>query len=97
MNIKMALRNISETFSDDLRDPEFIAAYLNDAARDEDPRVFLLALRRVVSAHDTPDIGGQPLVGPPSPLSDIGNPTYGTVVKLLHRVGVHLSVQPDGV
>lgn len=34
-----------------LQDEEFAAAYLNEALKDEDPRIFLLALKNIGKAY----------------------------------------------
>lgn len=52
--MKRKLRNYQEKLLEDLRDPELAIHYLNEALADEDPRVFLLALKNVQEAQ-----GGQ--------------------------------------
>ena len=47
----MLLKDFSETFADEPRDPDFAAAYLQAALEDEDGDAFLLALRDVVQAN----------------------------------------------
>jgi probable addiction module antidote protein len=79
-----------------LRMPREAAAYLNAALADEDPRVFLLALRNVVQAH-----GGMGKLAARSALnresmyrmlSRKGNPSLKTLGTLLASLGFRLAV-----
>ena len=47
----MLLKDFNETFADELRDPDFAAAYLQAALEDEGVEAFLLALRDVAQAN----------------------------------------------
>lgn len=49
--MKRDFRDYQEKLIDDLQDPEEALAYLNAASMDEDPRVFLLALKHVLQAQ----------------------------------------------
>ncbi len=44
--------NYKEGLLERLKDPEYSVAYLNACLEDEDPRVFLLALKDVIEAYD---------------------------------------------
>ncbi|GAA6619650.1 DNA-binding protein [Scytonema sp. NUACC26] len=47
----MRLKDLSETFRDELRDPEFAAGYLHAAMEENDLNTFLIALRDVIQAN----------------------------------------------
>ena len=49
--MKRIFRDYQEKLLQDLQDTELAMAYLNAALMDEDPRVFLLALKNVVEAQ----------------------------------------------
>jgi probable addiction module antidote protein len=82
-----------------LRDnPEESVAYLNAALEDEDPKVFLIALRDVVEAH-----GGMSKISKQSQLnreslyrmlSEKGNPELASISKLLKSIGFNLAIYP---
>ena len=79
-----------------LQDPEFAAEYLNAASEDEDPRVYLSALRQVVEAR-----GGIKQVAEKTQLSketlyrtlsSRGNPTIKTLTAVLRATGLKMAV-----
>jgi DNA-binding phage protein len=49
--MKRQFRDYQEKLLQDLQDPELATTYLNGALADEDPRVFLLALKSVCEAR----------------------------------------------
>jgi DNA-binding phage protein len=51
--MKRKFRDYQEKLIQDLQDPELATAYLNVALTDEDPPVFLLALKNVCEAQLT--------------------------------------------
>lgn len=81
-----------------LKDIEYSASYLNLALEDEDPRVFLLALKDVIEAH-----GG---IGKASKKAELSresmyktlsgkkDPRISTVAKMLDSVGIELKTYP---
>jgi len=80
-----------------LRDPEQAAHYLNACLEDEDPRVFLMALRDVADAH-----GGIRTLSSRAQLnreslyrmlSRSGNPSLDSLAAVLGAVGLRLSVE----
>lgn len=82
----------------DLQNPKFAAGYLNAAAEDEYPEVFMLALRNVVDAHGgvgaiakKTGLGRQQLY---KTLSRKGNPEFRTLRALLKATGFVLTVVP---
>ena len=48
---KFKLKNYKKHLLEQLQKPEEVAAYLNAALHDEDPHVFLLALRDIAEAQ----------------------------------------------
>jgi probable addiction module antidote protein len=49
--VKREFRDYQDKLIQDLQDPEEASLYLNEALKDEDPRVFLLALKNVCEAQ----------------------------------------------
>jgi probable addiction module antidote protein len=81
---------------DDLKDPEEAAAYLQAAMEDDDPAVFLLALRKVAAAHGIAKLARKARLGEKSlykMLSKSGNPELRTVRRVLHAVGLRMDVK----
>ena len=79
-----------------LRDPETAAAYLNIAAKDDDPAAFLQALRNVTEA-----MGGVSRIAKRTglnrqqlyrTLSKDGNPEFRSLQKLLSATGLGINV-----
>ena len=50
--MKRKFRDYQEKLLHDLQDSQLANAYLNEALLDEDPRIFLLALKNVCQAQD---------------------------------------------
>ena len=81
---------------EDLHDPEEAAAYLEAAMEDQDPRIFLLALRDVAQAQGMSKLARKAKIGRESlykALSESGNPEIRTVNKVLHAMGLKLTVE----
>ncbi len=81
-----------------LRDPVEAAAYLDAVIEMEDQAALLLALRQVAKAHGMAKVARQAAVGEKTlfkALSENGNPTIATIHKVLHAVGLRLSVTPS--
>lgn len=83
----------------DIRDPSFAAGYLNAAAEDGHPEVFMIALRDVVDANGgigavakRSGLGRQQLY---KTLSRKGNPEFKTLRALLQAVGLAIAVAPQ--
>ena len=81
-----------------LSDPEEAAEYLNAALHDEDPHVFLLALRDLAEAR-----GGMSQLAEHSnlnrenlyrTLSLKGNPRFFNLLAVLEACGVELTIHP---
>ncbi|MBN4079631.1 putative addiction module antidote protein [bacterium AH-315-C08] len=75
-----------------------IESYLNEALEDDDPRVFLLALKDVVIARGGfSKISKQTNLSRESmykTLSTKGNPTFKSLNKLVDTVGFQISIKP---
>lgn len=97
--MKRQFRDYHEKLLQDLQDPELVTAYLNEALIDEDPRIFLLALKNVCTAQ------GEAMTALAKKtnlsrenlyriLSTKGNPKLNSIIALLNAVGFQLSVLP---
>ena len=81
-----------------LKDPEEAAAYVEAVLELDDPAALLMALRQVAKAHGMAEVARRADVGEKSlfrALSENGNPTISTLHKVLHAVGLRLSVTPE--
>lgn len=83
-----------------LNDPRLAVEYLNAALEEDDPEVFLLALRNVTEAH-----GGMAQLAEKAKLnreslykmlSKRGNPELRSLDALLHALGFRLAVAMEG-
>jgi probable addiction module antidote protein len=86
-----------EHMAEAMRDPAEAAAYLDAVLEMEDPATLLVALRHVAKAHGMAEVSRRAELGEKTlfrALSDQGNPTIGTLTKVLHAVGLRLSVEP---
>jgi probable addiction module antidote protein len=83
-----------------LQDQEYAAAYLNAALMDEDPKVFLIALKDVADARGEgvaqlakkTDLNRESLY---RTLSERGNPRLNNLCLILEAMGLHLSITPN--
>ena len=94
-----APRNVSYQgyLLESLKDPEEAAAYIEAVLELDDSAALLLALRQVAKAHGMAEVARRADVGEKSlfrALSETGNPTLDTVTKVLHAMGLRLSVEP---
>jgi probable addiction module antidote protein len=74
---------------------EMIAAYLNEALNDDDPNTFLMAVGDVAKARGITQIAKDAGLGRESlykALAPNAKPRYDTVIKLIHALGVNLTV-----
>lgn len=97
--MKNRLRDYQETLLEVLQDPDEAQAYLNACLMDEDPRVFLLALKDVLQARggDMATLAKKANLNRENlyrMLSEKGNPKLTSIIAVLNAVGLHLSVQP---
>jgi len=83
--------------ADYLDSEEMIAEYLSAALEDENPDVFLAAVSDVAKARGMTAIANSTGLGRESlykALAPGAKPRYETIVKVLHGLGVRLTVQP---
>ncbi|MEC8858537.1 MAG: addiction module antidote protein [Pseudomonadota bacterium] len=83
--------------SDYLDSEEMIAEYLSVAMEDDNPDVFLAAVSDVAKARGMTSIANSAGLGRESlykALAPGAKPRYETIVKVLHGLGVKLTVQP---
>jgi probable addiction module antidote protein len=86
-----------EVLLKDLQDPKEAKAYLNVALQDEDPRMFLIALRNVLQAtgKGMTDLAKETDLNRESlyrSLSNRGNPKIKSVVSILRTLDLQLGV-----
>jgi probable addiction module antidote protein len=95
MNKKLI--DYQEKLLQDLQNPKEAIAYLNASLIDEDPRIFLLALKNVVAAQGKiATIAKKTKLNRENlyrMLSKKGNPKLSSIVPVLNVLGFHLSVQ----
>lgn len=87
----------TDWLTDSLKDPEEAAAFIEAAIELDDPAALLVALRHVAKAHGMAEVARRAEVGDKTlfkALSESGNPTLSTINKVLHAVGLRLSVAP---
>jgi len=89
-----------EQLLNQLQDEEFASGYLNEALNDEDPRMFLLALKNVIAAQEDniSSIAKESNITRTSIyriLSLKGNPKLTNIISLLDAVGLQLAIQPN--
>ena len=92
-------RNYKQDLLISLKDPEEAREYLNAALEDENPEVFLLALRDVVEANSSMselarslDRNRESLY---KTLSEKGNPQLSSIRSILNNLGFKLAVEVD--
>jgi len=81
--------------SEFLDNEEVIAEYLTAALEDENPDVFLAAVGNVAKARGMTDIAERTGLGRESlykAMAPGAKPRYDTVLKVLHSLGVKISV-----
>ena len=81
-----------------LKDPAEAAACLEAVLELDDPAALLVALRQVAKAHGMAEVARRADMSNKtlfSALSEDGNPTLSTITKVLHAVGLRISVVPE--
>ena len=76
----------------------FAAEYLTAAAEDEEPAVFLLALRNMAETQGMSQLAqrvGIPRESLYRALSEKGNPRWSTLAPILRALGVKLEASPN--
>lgn len=90
-------KNYDESLIAALTNPEEAAAYIEAVMELEEPAALVTALRLVAKAHGMAEVARRADVGEKTlfrSLGDNGNPTLATLQKVLHAVGLRLSVHP---
>lgn len=90
-------KSFCESIEQALTDPDEAAAYLDAVMELEDQAALLVALRHVTAAYGMAEVARRADLGDKTlfkALSDKGNPTLETINKVLHAVGLRLSVAP---
>jgi probable addiction module antidote protein len=90
-------KSYDDSLTESLTDPAEAAAYIDAVMELDDPAALLVALRQVAKAHGMAEVARRANVGDKTlfrALSENGNPTLDTVTKVLHSVGLRLSVAP---
>ncbi|MGA8513339.1 MAG: addiction module antidote protein [Burkholderiaceae bacterium] len=89
-----------DTLAIALKDPIEAAAYIEAVMELDEPATLLVALRQVAKAHGMAEVARRADMGDKTlfrALSEDGNPTLSTISKVLHAVGLRLSVVPEPV
>jgi len=91
-------RNVRETHSQHLRDPDVAAEYLSDALEEDDPSIVLMALRNIAEAQEggIAGLAARAHLGRESMykmLSGSGNPKLSSFTKVIQGLGLHLQVK----
>jgi len=97
--MKKKHRNFQDYLLRLLQDPKEALAYLNAALMDEDQRIFLIALRRVLEAQggDMSSLAKEAQLNRENlyrMFSEKGNPKLTSLRSTLHVIGLELAVQP---
>lgn len=83
--------------SEYLEDEQDAIAYLNAIAEYDDPKLMQAALGNVAKAKGMTQIAKEAGVGRESlykSLSRDGNPSFATILKVVHALGGRLTIQP---
>ena len=96
---KRPTTSYQEDLIKELRKPKEAIAYLNAALMDEDPRIFLLALKNVLEAqgHSLADVAKDTSLNRENlyrMLSKRGNPKLTSIIPVLQSIGLNLAIQP---
>lgn len=99
MTKKRNFQDYHEYLLEKLQDPKHALAYLNAALLDEDPRIFLVALKNVAEAQGTDmtslaeeaELNRENLY---RMLSKKGNPKLTSIKSVLNVLGLDLAIQP---
>ena len=94
---KVTTKKYKDHLLEELRDPAECVAYLNAALQDEDPQVFLLALKDIADAQggltwlaEATDLNRENLY---RTLSLRGNPRFFNLQAILEACGLEISIQ----
>lgn len=93
--MKRSKEDFYDRLYEDLKNPDYAAAYLREALRSGDETDFLLALRAVVKARGSSEVAastGLSRMGIHKMLSARGNPRFDSLFKILKACD--LTIQP---
>ena len=93
----MAVKTKAWDAAEHLDSPEAIAAYLEAAFEDSDPALIAAAIGDVARARGMTDLARETGLSRESlyrALSEDGNPSFATVLKILQTFGVRLEAKP---
>jgi probable addiction module antidote protein len=82
-----------------LDSPEMIAAYLNEALESEDASAIAIAIGTVARARGMSAVAEKAGLSRENLYRALGGeakPEFGTVIKVLHALGIDLVAQPQG-
>lgn len=89
--------SFDDHLAETLKDPAEAAAYVEASLELEDMDALLVALRHVAKAHGMADVARRAELGEKTLFRALGrddNPTLATMQKVLHAMGLRLSVAP---
>ena len=97
---RKASRSFDKTRNEVLKDPQVAAIYLEEILADGNMEIFTAALKNVAKARlggmtalsDRTNLGRETLY---RTLSKRGNPRLETLTKVLHALGLRISVTPE--
>jgi probable addiction module antidote protein len=100
--MKMALETTAWNIQDYLRSPEECALFIEAALVEapDDPTYIVAALGEVARAHGMTKLATEAGIsreGLYKALSEEGNPSFATVIKVLAALGLRLHVEPQTV
>jgi probable addiction module antidote protein len=81
-----------------LDSPEMIAAYLTEVLESDDAAAIAMAIGAVARAHGMADVAEKTGLSRENLYRSLGGeakPEFGTVIKVLHALGIDLIAQPQ--
>jgi probable addiction module antidote protein len=93
----MGIKTVPHDAADFLTDEKTISAYLTEALESDDPRIIAKALGAVARARGMTQLSRDTGIAREAlyrALSDTGNPELGTILKVMHALGLRLSASP---
>lgn len=93
----MAIKTTAWDASEHLDSEEMIFAYMNAAFEDGDPALVAAALGDIARARGMTQIAKAAGVSRESlyrALSAEGNPEFGTIMRVMKAMGLHMSIEP---
>ena len=94
---KRIYKNYDELLQEELKDSKLAMAYLNEALKDEDQNVFLIALKDVLDAQggDVSALAKKAHISRQSfyrMLSEKGNPRWNNITSLIDAMGLQVKL-----